>query len=92
MGCGAAEATVLVFFCFVVPNPFVLSTIGVCLGFSFINFPILLPPPQTHSQPPASPGSGPGPGPGYHGADAAAARPIAHDCFLVGGVMVFVIL
>ena len=50
MGCGAAEATGLGFVCFVVISPCVLSANRVDLGFfCFINFPILLPPPQNLS-------------------------------------------
>ena len=46
MGCGAAEATDLGFFCFVVMNPRVLSANRVERLFLFINFPISLPPPD----------------------------------------------
>ena len=43
MGSGAAEATGLGFFCFVVINPCVLAANRVDFGFfCFINFPILL--------------------------------------------------
>ena len=46
IGCGAAEATGLGFVCVVVLNPRVLSASRVDLGFfSFINVPILPPPP-----------------------------------------------
>ena len=47
MGCGVAEATGLVFVCFIVINPCVLSADIIDLGFFlFHNFPILLPPPS----------------------------------------------
>ena len=46
-GCGAAESTCLVFVCFVVINPRVLSANKVDLGL-FLSHKILLPPPPQH--------------------------------------------